>query len=246
MADDDIGQAVELTAAVVTGVGINNGVLQIVGTNGDDRVSVNRAGRDTLRVHANFLSNGPFREFVESDIDMIRMHLCDGNDQVFTIDSNADIPTIVNGGDGDDILKGGNGSTVLIGDAGSDLLISGKARTILVGGLDKDRLVGVNESDFLIGGQTVYDAPDPSINNQQALLAILGEWNSARPYGERIDNIRNSNGPILGGTGVFMQSSVTVLDDFVHDLLTGSGGLDWFFLNPLDVANDANSDEEVA
>ena len=176
--DDDIGQAIDLTTAVVTGVGINNGVLQIVGTNNDDRVSVNRAGSDTLRVHANFLSDGPFREFNESDIDIIRMHLCDGNDQVFTIDSNADIPTIVNGGNGNDILKGGNGPTALIGDAGSDLLIAGKARAVLVGGLGTDRLVGTNESDFLIGGRTVYDSPDPSTNNQQALFAILGEWNS--------------------------------------------------------------------
>ena len=43
-----------------------------------------------------------------------------------------------------------------------------------------------------------------------------------------------------------MQSSVTVLDDLVPDLLTGSGSLDWFFLDPLDVANDIKSDEEAA
>ena len=51
MTDDDTGTHTVLTTAFITGVGINNGVLQIVGTSGKDQVTVNRQGKGILLFH---------------------------------------------------------------------------------------------------------------------------------------------------------------------------------------------------
>ncbi|MEQ1830003.1 MAG: PKD domain-containing protein [Pirellula sp.] len=55
--DDDTGEHQLSTLAVITGIGINNGVLYIVGTNNNsgDHVSVNAVGKDRVRVHADFI-----------------------------------------------------------------------------------------------------------------------------------------------------------------------------------------------
>ena len=244
LTDDDRGSDVELTTAVVTGAGINNNILQIVGTNEDDNVFINLTGKGHLRVHTDFFNDGSFRNFNQSDVDQIRVYLCDGDDHA-TISSRVKAAAIISGGDGDDRLKGGGGPAVLLGNGGSDKLVSGKARSILIGGLGSDRLLGGRRADLLIGGSTLYDNPDPLTGNDQALSGILSEWNSSRSYDNRVNHIRNGNGPILGRTGFFLQSGITVFDDFISDWLTGSSGLDWFFIDPLDTANDKKPNEEV-
>jgi hypothetical protein len=72
-------------------------------------------------------------------------------------------------------------------------------------------------ADLLIGGPTAHDGIDVSWK------LISNEWISARTYAERIRRL--SGGlfglPRLDGTTVFADSSA--------DMLTGGGGLDWFF-----------------
>ena len=207
LTDDDTGTDTSTTLAVVVGAGVNNGVLQVVGSDEANHVTVNKQGNRLYKVHADFFSEGNHRTFDAATIDYIQMWLCDGDDHA-KIAGNINIPASIYGGAGNDHLNGGG------------------ARNILIGGPGEDRLVGGGEDDILIGGTTDYDF------NDVALLALLDEWNSGRTYPDRVSNIRTGAGPILGGTGFMLVKGVTVFDDGEFDKLTGSSGRDWFFFDP--------------
>jgi hypothetical protein len=69
-------------------------------------------------------------------------------------------------------------------------------------------------------GTTDFDAHDV------ALQAILAEWSSKRSYATRVP-------------------ASTVFDDLDRDELTGSGGQDWFFLDPAkDKLKDKKNNEQ--
>ncbi|MCH7726911.1 MAG: hypothetical protein IH991_10570, partial [Planctomycetes bacterium] len=82
--DDDGGFDVETTTAVITGVGVNGGVLQIVGTSEADHVTVNKQGNNKLKVHADFLPSGNFVTINLDDtpVDKIIAYLCEGDDHM--------------------------------------------------------------------------------------------------------------------------------------------------------------------
>ena len=56
-----------------------------------------------------------------------------------------------------------------------------------------------------------------------ALERIMGEWTSARLYGERVQQLAGGLG------GLPKLDSSTVLDDAAIDSLLGGPDLDWFF-----------------
>lgn len=85
--DDDAGSTTAISTAVVVGAGVNNDTLNVIGTGGDDRVTINPVGRgkrngrapNLLRVHADFLPDrGRFRDFDAADIQKIVVILCGG------------------------------------------------------------------------------------------------------------------------------------------------------------------------
>jgi Ca2+-binding RTX toxin-like protein len=215
--DDDTGTVSMTTTVYVTGSGINNGVLQVVGTTSDDRVTINQQGDGTLKVIASFLPSN--RTYPLSAVSKIVVLLGDGNDSA-TLAGKVTTPAIIDGGDGNDDLKGGQGPTVLLGGLGDDTLTGGPGVNILIGGEGSDRIVGGPGDDILIAGSTKYDA------NLEALFAVLEEWNGYRT--------------------ATLLTAETVYDDNGADTLTGSSGTDWFFYNPAtDVVNDRKSDERV-
>jgi hypothetical protein len=221
LTDDDTGTDVSTTLAVVVGAGVNDGVLQVVGSDEANKVTVNKQDDGLYKVHADFFSEGNHRTFDGATIEYIQMWLCNGDDHA-TIAGNIHVPASVYGG------------------AGNDHLNSGGARSILIGGPGEDRLVGGGEDDILIGGTTDYDF------NDAALLALLDEWNSERSYSNRVGNVRTGAGPILGGTGYMLKRGVTVFDDGDFDRLTGSSGLDWFLFDPdEDDATDRKENNKV-
>ena len=67
------------------------------------------------------------------------------------------------------------------------------------------------------------------------LLALLDEWNSGDDYSTRVANIRSGVGTLPDGTVIRLQKDGlpggTVFDDGDSDQLTGSLGIDWFFLD---------------
>ncbi|MEQ8787638.1 MAG: Ig-like domain-containing protein [Pirellulaceae bacterium] len=185
--DDDDSDSATTDAAVI-GAGINNGVLQIVGTEGGDQIVVTRWGRNHLRVVANFLP-WPWRsQIFEADQITSIYVTAGGGDDLVALTGGVHIPSILNGGAGDDFLIGGRGddlvrggagrdrlfgmagNDVLVGGDGDDYLAGGGGRDVLIGGLGRDWLLGGRGRDLLIGGATADD------DNDQALLELLDEW----------------------------------------------------------------------
>ena len=153
--DDDTGIDSDTTLAVVSGVGLNAGVLQIVGTAGKDHVEVFTAGGE-VDVFASFVSPH-HRRFDPTDVDSIEIWLCEGNDHADVHQSIAVDATIhgdagadmlwggggadfIEGGDGNDKIWGRNGDDALYGDAGNDRLTGGQGTDLLDGGPGADKL----------------------------------------------------------------------------------------------------------
>jgi len=225
LTDDDTGIATAATTAAVVGAGVNQGVLQIVGTNGPDVVTVNATGTGLLDVHASFFADPSFRTFDLAAITRIEMWLC-GGDDLGSIAGAVDLAAVLRGGSGNDHLNSGRAPSLLLGEEGNDVLLGSSGRDILIGGTGADRLVGQGEGDVLIAGTIAFDA------NDAALVALLDEWTSGRSLAERMDNIHNGTGPILDGTGWRLLQGITVFDDAESDDLTGCSGEDWFFFDP--------------
>ena len=61
VADEDGGVSIsQETTAVVTGVGVQDNVLYVIGTSSADHVTINKQGNNKLKVHADFLTTGNF------------------------------------------------------------------------------------------------------------------------------------------------------------------------------------------
>ena len=215
--DDDTGTHQATTLAVITGVGLNNGVLYVIGSADDDAAHVHMVGNDTIRVHASFIPEA-FRDFAAADVDQLISYLCRGDDKL-TIAGNVVTPAIVHGDAGKDQLTGGKGPTVLLGGSGDDMLVGQSGANILIGGRGLDRVVGGPGEDVLIGGRTTFDH-----NQDAALTTAVALWTDPNAsYADRAD--------ALAGY-------LTVIDDGDADKLTGSAGSDLFFAGVGDTATD--------
>ena len=136
------------------------------------------------------------------------------------------------GQDGHDRLKGGGGDDVLLGGDGDDLLVGQSGRDVLVGGTGADRIVGNSDDDILVAGWLAF------ADMEAALLGIRREWLSDHDYHTRVENLSGvSNGGL--NDGYYLISDQSVKEDSDEDRLTGSAGLDWFFL---DQNNDRATD----
>ncbi len=221
VADDDTGVEVATSRAFVTGVGLHNEVLYVIGSSQRDNVNLNVSGQRNVKVHASFIER--HREFALADISQIVAYLGDGEDQM-TVSTHVNIPTVIHGGRGDDRLDGGGGPTVLLGEQGDDRLDAGSGPAILIGGIGMDRLGADRAGGILIGGSTSIDVDD------QALLTRLLNWSSATSFAIRVANFTNS---------------VVVLDDSQEDQLTGGKERDLLFAGLGDMLRKATKDDKV-
>lgn len=220
--DDDTGTGQSATLAVITGVGLSNGVLYVIGSSEDDTAHVQQTGGGAIKVHASFIDE-PFREFEVADVDQIISYLCQGDDRL-TIAGNVTVAAIVHGDAGDDHLHGGGGPSVLLGGSGDDTLIGQSGRDILIGGTGRDRLVGGAGDDLLIGGTTSYDH-----NQDAALTSALLLWTDPlASYEERAAAI---------------DGFLTIADDGDADKLTGAAGSDLFYAGLDDFVTDRKAYE---
>ncbi len=234
LSDDDLGADTSSVLAVVSGVGLHEGVLQIIGTSEDDHVSINQTGNGTLKVHADFLVDGK-RDFVLAEIDRILMVLCEGDDHA-SISNKVTLHSIIDGGAGDDHLNGGGGSNLIRGGAGDDHLNGGSGRDILVGGLGTDRIIGNGGIDLLSGGTLrASDTLIPGTIAGEAELVsvqdklIASETEAFENWADDVDNF-------------FSDLSLSSGDDEGDsDRLTGSSGEDLVVLYGGDVNSGRNS-----
>jgi len=165
-------------------------------------------------------------------------------DDHVTIAGSIELPTLVDGSARNNHLSGGSGPNVLLGGPDDDMLIGGRGRDVLIGDAGLDRIVANGGQDILIGGPTVYDS-DPvnaRLANDEALMAILAEWNADRDFGVRVANLTDGSGsPDRLNGDFFLLLDETVLDDEEADEVTGSAGEDWFLLFEDDVITDGAS-----
>lgn len=218
VADDDLDSVSATATNVVSGVGVSQGVLYVVGTEANDRVLVSNGANSTFSVFVNFLpvqGGRPQRVFPKAGVNRIAVVLGEGSDYA-SISSRVNLTATLDGGPDNDVLVGGGGSNILIGDAGDDVLVGGAQRDLLIGGEGRDRLTGNGGDDILIGCSTSLDPDDDFLSPQfdQALLGVLAEWNAAAPYPTRVGRIR----PMM-----------QAIEDNARDYLYGNAGRDWFF-----------------
>jgi Ca2+-binding RTX toxin-like protein len=237
LSDDDAGTVIQSTMAMISGVGVKDGVLYVIGTHGDDHLLINRDS-EGFKVHADFLlGSGHVRTVSADGIQRIEVLLGDGNDHA-TIAGNIDLPVQIDGGTGDDrlmasglgpaVLIGGDGNDVLIGGGGNDTLDGGEGNDILLGRDGDDVLLGGAGNDILVGGPG-NDTLDGGMGNDTLLggsgndtllggdgddLLVGGAGNDTLDGGEGSDFIVGGAGNdfLLGGTG--------------NDILVGGAGDD--------------------
>ncbi len=171
--DDDGGSDSITLIALVTGIGLNGGELQVVGTLDPDQVQIKRK-RDVIVVHAKLPdpdfeedsdwdsdsdcdsdsdsdSDGRRETFPSADVASIRVLTCPGDDRV-CVHQRVPQPTIVETDAGRDLARAGGGVSQVVGGPGDDLLIGGFNADVLDGGFGRDHLKGGRGPDILLGG----------------------------------------------------------------------------------------------
>lgn len=235
--DDDTGEGTATQTAVISGVGIQevNGenVLQVIGTAGDDHISINQTGNGRLKVHWDALP-GDVAEFALADVDRIMVILCDGDDHL-SVSGRVTLPVIADAGAGDDHINAGGGPTVVLGGDGDDRINGGSGRNILIGGGGQDRITGGSGNSILTGGiyQDANGATDV-LSNYSSLVDTLDRWSGD------IDDLIAGEDPLNDARLAAFFAQVGD-DDAAADVLTSAAGFDWTLLFDGDTLTDAGS-----
>jgi Ca2+-binding RTX toxin-like protein len=136
---------------------------------------------------------------------------------------------------GNDRLKGGAGHDAIFGGDGDDLLIGKSGRDLMIGGAGADRIIGNADDDILIAGATTFDLVAGSHSNvahEQSIFDVMAEWTSDRDYEIRVANLTGDDSATADRqNGDTFLNAATVSDDDEKDVLTGSAGSDWFFMD---------------
>ena len=143
-----------------------NGILTIIGTEGDDDIAINYIGPDTytsqLITDPYFILrvNGAYsRAIADELVKRFRIEGLGGNDMlsagyeggVVDADEN-ELPVTMLGGAGDDTLTGGNGADQLEGGDGNDEIAGAEGDDVLVGNAGSDTIRGNAGGDVVHGG----------------------------------------------------------------------------------------------
>ncbi|WP_145944014.1 LamG-like jellyroll fold domain-containing protein [Fuerstiella marisgermanici] len=227
------GASVSQTAqAIISGIGVQDGTLNIVGTVGLDQVIVQRRSASSYLIRSNTLGTHSVNPNSSGgQFEAIHIQLGDGNDR-FNALGTFEVPLIVDAGAGNDRLVGSRGGDVLLGGPGNDYIWAGSGNNIVVGGGGRDFLFGGSGQDILIGGTTDFDG------NAADLRGLQQEWNHpTRSLHERVQNLSDYGGG-AGGSGLngtnYLQATganPTVSEDTDRDLLFGGGNTDWLFFD---------------
>src|SRR2546430_5285480 len=178
-----------LESRFLLSITLRGGTLEIVGTDGNDRIQLSHPNSNSLitnpsRTVVDF--NGKRFNFKTIDIKRIFIDGRAGDDLVqiglsasFNVCGafrppdlypfQPSVPTLLIGGSGSDTLIGGSGKDRMYGGPGSDELYGGAnvdqlrggaGDDILTGGSGHDRLFGQAGNDFLDGNRIAWDRPE--------------------------------------------------------------------------------------
>ncbi|MFK7821565.1 MAG: PKD domain-containing protein [Planctomycetaceae bacterium] len=208
------------------GVTVENGVLRITGTDGDDRVLVKKFW-GKYYVFTNIEGFG-FTKIRTSEVDEIMVDGGDGHDSI-VMSLFVSVPTTLSGGSGNDYIVGGygddivyagsgndrvwggNGNDLLLGQTGNDRLDGGRGRDIIIAGKGADRLTGGKQDDVLITGDTNRD------EDENALKALRSIWTGSGSARQRANAI--------------LETGLEVFHDEDVDQVWGGKGRDWILFD---------------
>ena len=181
LTDDDGESTFAATEAVVSGSSINGGVLQLVGTNSRDRITLS-----TWRSKTFVWINGSRTVLNTSDIDRIEIVAGDGNDFVYAPFASQDIT--VDGGRGDDRIYTGGGDDSIIDLFGNNLVVAGSGNDLIRTGSGRDRIYAGGGNDIVFAG-----AGNDLVDGGSGADILLGEDGRDTIYG------RSGRDLIIGG-----------------------------------------------
>ena len=213
---------------------VENGVVYVAGTSGNDTMTVRAANATGTQVTV-ALNGQDVGTWLPAGVTLFAR---EGADTVTTVGPVKPRLTVDGGAGNDSIdIESAVGPTVLIGGLGDDVLKGGAGRDVLIGGAGSDTLDGRGKDDILLGASLTYQI-DPL-----ALKLVSAEWNRATVlYQQRRDHLL---GELAGGLNrPNLLDSTTVVEDGVGDSVTGGTERDWFFNsttiadNLLDLATD--------
>ncbi|MEL6896030.1 MAG: tandem-95 repeat protein, partial [Planctomycetota bacterium] len=198
--DDKVLVAHDIAISVNVDGGHGNDLIK-TGSGDDNIVDMFGDNKIISRAGADTINTGDGRDWVDSG---------SGNDLVRT-------------GAGRDVIYAGQGADIIVAGAEKDLMFGGDGRDFLIGGDHRDIGFGGDGQDILIGGWTAHD------NDDDALRAILAEWDSDRSLIQRVRNIWNGSGTDDRVNAEYYLNRDTVFNDGDFDLLFGGRDRDWFF-----------------
>jgi Ca2+-binding RTX toxin-like protein len=210
---------------------VQNGVLYVAGTGGDDTISISASGANLVVTRGNDTLN-----FLSGNVNVLQVDGFDGND---TITNNTAVQSTLRGGDGSDTLFGGIGIDRIHGGIGNDSLWGGAGPDKIFGedgvdscygnggsdriegGAQHDHIRGNAGHDMLLGNggndQIFGGADADRIYGGPGVDQIWGEGGNDRLYGD--DGFADT---LHGGAG----DDIFITVDGVADQLFGDGGHD--------------------
>jgi PKD repeat protein len=216
---------------------VENGVVYVAGTSGNDTMTVQAANATGTQVTVT-LNGQNVGTWLPAGVTLFTR---EGADTVTTVGP-VKPRLLMDGGAGNDSIdvESAVGPTVLVGGPGDDVLKSGAGRDVLIGGAGSDTLDGRGKDDILLGAGLAYQV-DPL-----ALKLVSAEWNRATVlYQQRCDHLLGELAGSLNRPNFL--DSTTVVEDGVSDSVTGGTQRDWFF-NSTTIADnllDRETDETV-
>ena len=236
-----------VTQAWVQGMGLIDGVLYVIGSEGKDRITVSNAGRRDTQIAAKPLFPGvtiPQQTFLINDFSRIEIYGRGGDDEIMvTLQAiNGVVPrgVTIDGGAGNDTMQGGDGNDYLNGGLGIDRLYGGRGADTLVDLSGNNSFWGGEGDDSITAGDG-----DDQIRGEAGHDTILagggknsvwgGDGNDTITSGDSDDQLRGEAGDdtivagggknsVWGGTG---NDRITTADG--DDLLRGEAGNDVIF-----------------
>jgi VCBS repeat-containing protein len=246
--DDDGGATAASTTALVSGVGLHDGVLTVVGTVHRDQIHVYQRSGD-IRVSALFNLPGDDAsddaemeqdgdgdaghdgwlryDFAEAGVRSIQIVACDGDDRV-RVGRHIALPVTIFGGAGNDRLRGGSGNDVIEDLQGNNRIWAGLGNNTITAGAGNDRIWTEDGDDRIDAGNGDNEAHAGSGND----TVVAGAGRDLINSGNGDDLVRSGAGAdsLQGGGG----NDILVAgagDDLViggdgRDLLIGGVGAD--------------------
>ena len=195
--------------AVVGGIGVLNGTLYVIGTNGKDEVDIklksNGNAGQVVNVKGQFDKNGTKKQFdldfTPTTIQHIVIMLGDSDDDA-KVNTNILVGALIDGGAGNDRLRGGGGDDTLIGGPGRDELKGSDGDDVLDGGADDDNLFGGKGFDVLLGGDGNDDLKGGGSGGDDGATDGGGKGDIL-VGGSGNDNLKGTDGRniLIGGVG---------------------------------------------